>query len=68
MRALPPDPEVLQPLPHAPGLVLLKPLLVRHPEVANVAAGPFSHCHDVEDGLGFLARSVLYTAASPARG
>jgi hypothetical protein len=60
MTPLPPDPNVLQPWPHAPGLVLLKPLLARSPEVANVTAGPFSDHHDFDDGLGFLSRNVLY--------
>jgi virginiamycin A acetyltransferase len=55
-----PDPNVLQPLPHAPGLVLLKPLLARGPEVANVTAGPFGYYHDFDDGLGVLSRNVLY--------
>lgn len=60
MMPLPPDPDLLQPLPHAPGLVLLRPLLARSPEVANVTAGPFSYYHDFDDGLGFLSRNVLY--------
>jgi IS5 family transposase len=55
-----PDPNVLQPLTHAPGLVLLKPLLARGPEVANVTAGPFGDYHDFDDGLGVLSRNVLY--------
>jgi virginiamycin A acetyltransferase len=60
MTRLPPDPDVLQPLPQAPGLVLLKPLLARTPEVTNVTAGSFSYYHDFDDGLGFLSRNVLY--------
>ena len=42
MTPLPPDPDLLQPLPHVPGLVLLKPRLAHSPEVANVAPRLFS--------------------------
>mgnify|MGYP005840712463 CR=1 FL=1 len=42
----PPDPDALHPMPEHPGLVFLRPLLARHPEVATVSAGAFSHDHD----------------------
>lgn len=56
----PPDPDALHPVPGDAGTVFLKPLLARHPEVANVTAGAYSYYHDHEDPLRFLERCVRY--------
>jgi virginiamycin A acetyltransferase len=58
--AAPPDPDALHPMPEHPGMVLLKPLLARNPQVANVTAGDFSYYHDHEDPLRFLELCVRY--------
>lgn len=57
-----PDPDMLHPIPSSPGVVFLKPLLARHPQVANVSAGDFSyyHDHDPEAALRFLDLCVRY--------
>ena len=57
-----PDPDTLHPIPGSPGVVFLKPLLARHPQVANVAAGDFScyHDHDAGAALRFLELCVRY--------
>ena len=56
-----PDPGVLQPLPHHAGLVLLRPLLQRHPEITNVSVGEYSYYDDHDgDALQFYRRNVRY--------
>lgn len=59
-RAAPPDPDALHPLPDQPGVVFLKPLLARNPQVTNVTAGDYTYYHDHEDPLRFLERCVRY--------
>lgn len=58
----PPDPDALHPIPLSPGVVFLKPLLARQPEVTNVTAGAFTYYHDHEpaEALRFLDRCVRY--------
>ena len=56
----PPDPDALHPMPEHPGMVFLKPLLARSPQVANVTAGDYSYYHDHEDPLRFLELCVRY--------
>ena len=56
-----PDPDTLHPLPQHPGLVFLRPLLARHPEIANVSVGDYSY-YDDQDGnaLTFFRHNVRY--------
>lgn len=56
-----PNPDRLHPLPDHPGLVFLRPLLARHPEVGNVSVGDYSYYDDQAGGaLGFFVRNLRY--------
>lgn len=56
----PPDPDALHPIPGQPRIVLLRPLLARHPEVTNVEVGDFSY-YDAEHGAEeFFRTNLLY--------
>jgi virginiamycin A acetyltransferase len=55
-----PDPDLLHPIPAAPRVVQLAPLIASQDAVANVSAGRFSYYDDPEHATGFLARNVLY--------
>jgi len=56
-----PDPDALHPLPHHQGLVFLRPLLARHPEIRNVEVGAFSYYDDQDGGaLRFFERNLRY--------
>lgn len=63
MPALPdtPDPDALHPLAEHQGVVFLRPLLARHPEIANIEIGAFSYYSDLDGGaLRFFERNVRY--------
>ncbi|WP_270937560.1 CatB-related O-acetyltransferase [Falsiroseomonas oryzae] len=55
-----PDPDILHPIPDAPRLVQLRPLIAAQDQVTNVSAGRFSYYDDPEHATDFLARNVLY--------
>jgi virginiamycin A acetyltransferase len=59
-QAGPPDPDALFPMPGIGSLVFLRPLLARHPEIANVSVGRFSYYSDFGDPLRFFVRNVAY--------
>ncbi|WP_372622959.1 CatB-related O-acetyltransferase [Falsiroseomonas sp.] len=55
-----PDPDLLHPIPGAPRVVQLRPLIAAQSATGNVAAGRFSYYDDPEHATEFLARNVLY--------